>query len=41
MVREYGAYTGRNPITGKVVEVKPKRLPYLKTGKELKRMVDA
>ena len=35
-MREYGNYTGRNPKTGKVVEVKSKRLPYFKVGKELK-----
>ena len=34
--REYKTYTGRNPKTGKEVEVKPKRLPYFKVGKELK-----
>lgn len=38
--REYEAYTGRNPKTGAGVEVKPKRLPFFKVGKELKRMVD-
>jgi integration host factor subunit beta len=37
-VREYKAYTGRNPRTGKIVEVKPKRLPFFKVGKELKKM---
>lgn len=31
-VREYDAYKGRNPRTGKVVEVKPKILPFLKLG---------
>jgi integration host factor subunit beta len=36
VVREYSNYTGRNPKTGKEVEVKPKRLPYFKVGKELK-----
>ena len=33
-VREYGAYTGRNPRTGKQVTVDEKRLPYFKVGKE-------
>ena len=33
VVREYGAYKGRNPKTGKVVEVKPKRLPFFKVGR--------
>jgi integration host factor subunit beta len=40
VVREYKAYTGRNPRTGKNVKVRPKRLPFFKVGKELKRMVD-
>jgi len=39
-VREYKAYKGRNPSTGKVEEVKPKRLPFFKVGTELKKMVD-
>jgi len=39
-VREYGTYEGRNPKTGNAVQVKPKRLPFFKTGKELKGMVD-
>jgi integration host factor subunit beta len=39
-VREYKAYKGRNPRTGKAVQVKPKRLPYFKVGRELKKKVD-
>jgi integration host factor subunit beta len=39
-VREYEAFTGRNPRTGKSVEVKPKRSPFFKVGKELKQKVD-
>jgi len=27
-VREYKAYTGRNPMNGKIVEVQPKKLPF-------------
>lgn len=38
--REYGAYQGRNPKTGEVVHVDPKRVPFFKVGKELKEMVD-
>ena len=38
--REYGAYKGRNPKTGEVVNVAPKRVPFFKVGKELKEMVD-
>lgn len=39
-VREYKPYTGRNPKTGKDIKVRPKKLPFFKTGKELKEMVD-
>ena len=39
-VKEYGAYTGRNPKTGKPVSIAPKKLPFFKCGKELKEMVD-
>ena len=39
-VKEYEGYTGRNPKTGKKVQVPPKRLPFFKCGKELKERVD-
>ena len=39
-VRDYGGYKGRNPKTGKIVDVPPKKLPHFKTGKELKEMVN-
>ena len=39
-VREYKAYKGRNPKTGKTVAVKPKRAAFFKAGKELKKKVD-
>lgn len=39
-VKEYGAYRGRNPRTGASIQVKPKKLPFFKVGKELKRRVD-
>jgi integration host factor subunit beta len=39
VVRNYGAYKGRNPKTGEIVDVAPKRLPYFKVGKELKEKV--
>ena len=39
-VREYGAYTGRNPKTGQQTKVNPKKLPYFKVGKELKERVN-
>ena len=39
-VREYKAYNGRNPRTGKPVPVPEKRLPFFKVGKELKELVN-
>ncbi|WP_286820743.1 HU family DNA-binding protein [Desulfobacter sp. UBA2225] len=39
-VKEYAGYTGRNPKTGKQVQVPAKRLPFFKPGKELKDRVD-
>ena len=39
-VKKYGAYTGRNPKTGELVKIKPKKLPFFKAGKELKERVD-
>ena len=39
-LREYKTYTGRNPKTGNDVEVKPKRLPYFKVGRELKKRIN-
>lgn len=38
-LRNYKAYKGRNPKTGEVVNVPPKKLPYFKVGKELKDMI--
>ena len=40
VMREYKTYTGRNPKTGKEVEVKPKRLPFFKVGKELRESIN-
>ena len=39
-MREYQGYTGRNPKTGKSVQVKPKRLPFFKCGQDLKNMLN-
>jgi integration host factor subunit beta len=35
-MRHYHARSGRNPRTGAAVQVKPKRLPFFKVGKELR-----
>jgi len=40
-VKEYKSYTGRNPKTGETIEVKSKRLPFFKVGRELKKRVDS
>ena len=40
-VKEYKAYTGRNPKTGERVKIAPKKLPFFKAGKELKERVDS
>lgn len=39
-VKSYDGYKGRNPKTGELIEVRPKRLPFFKVGKELKERVD-
>jgi len=38
-IRSYDGYTGRNPKTNTPVEVKPKKLPFFKVGKDLKDLV--
>jgi integration host factor subunit beta len=40
VVKDYKAYMGRNPKTGEVIEVRPKRLPFFKVGKELRERVN-
>ncbi len=39
-VKKYKSYTGRNPKTGEQIQIKPKKLPFFKCGKELKDRVD-
>ena len=39
-VKQYKAYAGRNPKTGEPTQVKTKKLPFFKCGKELKERVD-
>ena len=41
VMRAYGSYRGRNPRTGQSIDVKPKRLPFFKVGKELKEKVNS
>lgn len=40
-VKKRGARIGRNPRTGSTVEVSAKNIPYFKTGKQLREMIDA
>ena len=39
-IKEYKPYIGRNPKTGKKVQISAKKLPFFKCGKELKERVD-
>ncbi len=39
-VRKYRSYAGRNPKTGESIQVPEKKLPYWKTGLELRQRVD-
>ena len=41
VVKDYEAYKGRNPRTGASIQVKPKKLPFFKVGKELRELVDS
>jgi integration host factor subunit beta len=40
-VKYYEGYQGRNPKTGKVIEIKGKKLPFFKVGKELWERVNS
>jgi integration host factor subunit beta len=39
-VNSYKSYLGRNPKTGDQINVPPKKLPFFKVGKQLKKLVD-
>jgi integration host factor subunit beta len=39
-VKGYDSYQGRNPKTGEIIQVREKKLPYFKVGKEMKERVD-
>ena len=41
IVKDYKAYMGRNPKTGEIIHVKPKKLPFFKVGKQLRELVDS
>ncbi|GAB6176651.1 HU family DNA-binding protein [Desulfobaculum senezii] len=40
-IKDYGGYIGRNPKTGEIVKVRPKKLPFFRPGKELKEFVNS
>jgi integration host factor subunit beta len=39
-IREYDGYSARNPKSGLPVEVKSKRSPFFKAGKDMKELVN-
>jgi integration host factor subunit beta len=39
-MKHYEGYQGRNPSTGEIVQVQPKRLPFFRVGKELKEYLN-
>ena len=39
-IKGYESYVGRNPKTGEKVQVRPKKLPVFRPGRELRDMVD-
>ena len=39
-VKHYDSYIGRQPKTGEKIDVKPKKLPCFKVGKELRKAVN-
>ena len=41
VVKEYSSYQGRNPKSGKKIEVPPKKLPFFNVGKELRERVNS
>jgi len=40
-IKQYQGYSGRNPKTGEVVSVVPKKLPFFRAGKELKEFINS
>ncbi len=40
-VRQRDSRDGRNPLTGDKVNVPPKKVPFFRAGKELKKLVDS
>ncbi len=40
MLRAYKPYTGRNPKSGEKIKVRAKKLPFFKTGKDMRDRVN-
>ena len=40
-IKRYEGYQGRSPKTGHIINVRPKKLPFFKCGKDLKDRVDS
>lgn len=40
-IKSYQGYSGRNPKTGEIVAVSPKKLPFFRAGKELKEFINS
>lgn len=41
IVKKYKSYQGRNPKTGEVLKVSPKKLPFFKVGKNLREKINS
>ncbi|WP_462323546.1 HU family DNA-binding protein [Desulfoplanes sp.] len=39
-IKQYEGYKGRNPKSGEKVDVRPKKLPFFRPGKELKEFLN-
>jgi len=39
-MKQYEGYTGRNPKSGDLVKVQPKKLPFFRGGKDLKEFLN-
>ena len=40
-IKQYKAYSGRNPKTGEIVAVASKKLPFFRAGKDLKEFLNS
>ena len=40
VVKQYGSYEGRNPVTGEKIQVEPKKRPIFRVSKDLRMKVN-